>query len=119
MALRRLVMRTSSPSVMPCRPIASSRATASRIARFWMSRSVAAPSWPRCRARASTQWYYSTRQANDDMWHCAQGVHAFLRAYFHMKSADWKGNKPFRLASWSAQASPANPRESETIEETK
>ena len=27
----------------------------------------------------------------------AQGVHAFLRAYFHHKSADWKANKPFRL----------------------
>lgn len=54
------------------------------------------------RPRKHYQWYYSTRTANDDMWHCAQGVHAFLRAYFHMKSADWKGNKPFRLSSWSA-----------------
>lgn len=54
------------------------------------------------RPRKHYQWYYSTRQANGDMWHCAQGVHAFLRAYFHMKSADWPGNKPFRLASWSA-----------------
>ena len=54
------------------------------------------------RPRKHYQWYYSTRQANDDMRHCAQGVHAFLRAYFHYKSADWKGNKPFRLASWSA-----------------
>jgi pimeloyl-ACP methyl ester carboxylesterase len=54
------------------------------------------------RPRKHYQWYYSTRKANDDMRHCAQGVHAFLRAYFHMKSADWKGNKPFKLASWSA-----------------
>jgi pimeloyl-ACP methyl ester carboxylesterase len=54
------------------------------------------------RPRKHYQWYYSTREANDDMWRCAQGVHAFLRAYFHMKSADWPGNKPFRLASWSA-----------------
>jgi len=54
------------------------------------------------RPRKHYQWYYSTRQANGDMWHCAQGVHAFLRAYYHMKSADWPGNKPFRLASWSA-----------------
>ncbi|HVC12365.1 MAG TPA: alpha/beta hydrolase [Burkholderiales bacterium] len=54
------------------------------------------------RPRKHYQWYYSTRAANDNMWHCAQGVHAFLRAYFHMKSADWKGNKPFRLAGWSA-----------------
>jgi pimeloyl-ACP methyl ester carboxylesterase len=54
------------------------------------------------RPRKHYQWYYSTRPANDDMWHCKQGVHAFLRAYFHHKSADWAQNKPFRLASWSA-----------------
>jgi pimeloyl-ACP methyl ester carboxylesterase len=52
--------------------------------------------------RKHYQWYYSTRAANADMWHCAQGVHAFLRAYFHYKSADWPGNEPYRLASWSA-----------------
>jgi pimeloyl-ACP methyl ester carboxylesterase len=34
---------------------------------------------------------------------CPQGVHAFLRAYFHHKSADWSGNKPFRLGSWTAE----------------
>jgi pimeloyl-ACP methyl ester carboxylesterase len=54
------------------------------------------------RPRKHYQWYYSTRQANADMRDCPQGVHAFLRAYFHMKSADWKGNTPFRLNSWSA-----------------
>jgi pimeloyl-ACP methyl ester carboxylesterase len=54
------------------------------------------------RPRKHYQWYYSTRPANADMWRCPQGVHAFLRAYFHHKSADWSGNKPFRLASWSA-----------------
>src|SRR5262249_25441764 len=48
------------------------------------------------------QWYYSTRQANADMCHCPQGVHTFLRGYFHHKSADWSGNKPFRLKSWTA-----------------
>jgi pimeloyl-ACP methyl ester carboxylesterase len=54
------------------------------------------------RPRKHYQWYYSTRPANDDMWHCRQGVHAFLRGYFHHKSADWTGNKPFRLAGWTA-----------------
>ena len=49
------------------------------------------------------QWYYSTRQANAEMRDCPQGVHAFLRAYFHHKSADWAGNQPFRLAAWSAE----------------
>ncbi len=46
--------------------------------------------------------YYGTREANENMWHCPQGVAAFLRAYYHNKSADWSGNQPFRLASWSA-----------------
>ena len=54
------------------------------------------------RPRKHYQWYYSTRQANAQMWHCRQGVHDFLRAYFHHKSADWKANKPHRLTAWSA-----------------
>jgi pimeloyl-ACP methyl ester carboxylesterase len=54
------------------------------------------------RPRKHYQWYYSTRQANGDMWRCPQGVHAFLRGYFHYKSADWSGNRPFPLQSWTA-----------------
>jgi pimeloyl-ACP methyl ester carboxylesterase len=54
------------------------------------------------RPRKHYQWYYSTRPANADMWHCPQGVHAFLRGYFHHKSADWTGNNPFPLKSWTA-----------------
>jgi pimeloyl-ACP methyl ester carboxylesterase len=54
------------------------------------------------RPRKHYQWYYSTREANENMWHCPQGVHAFLRAYYHHKSADWKANRPHKLASWSA-----------------
>jgi pimeloyl-ACP methyl ester carboxylesterase len=54
------------------------------------------------RPRKHYQWYYSTRPANADMWRCPQGVHAFLRGYFHYKSADWTGNKPFPLKAWTA-----------------
>src|SRR5213075_1219536 len=54
------------------------------------------------RARKHYQWYYSTRAANPDMTQCPQGVHDFLRAYFHHKSADWPGNRPFPLAAWRA-----------------
>jgi len=54
------------------------------------------------RPRKHYQWYYSARAANDDMWKAPQGVHAFLRAYYHHKSADWKANKPFELAGWTA-----------------
>jgi pimeloyl-ACP methyl ester carboxylesterase len=52
--------------------------------------------------RKHYQWYYSTREADADMLRAPQGLHAFLRAYYHYKSADWKGNQPFRLAEWSA-----------------
>jgi pimeloyl-ACP methyl ester carboxylesterase len=54
------------------------------------------------RPRKHYQWYYSTRKANADMHHAPQGVHEFLRAYYHHKSADWKVNKPYPLQSWSA-----------------
>jgi pimeloyl-ACP methyl ester carboxylesterase len=36
------------------------------------------------------------------MWCAPQGVHDFLRAYYHHKSADWKDNRPHPLQSWSA-----------------
>lgn len=54
------------------------------------------------RPRKHYQWYYSGREANADMWKCPQGVHDFLRAYYHHKSADWKANRPVPLGSWSA-----------------
>jgi pimeloyl-ACP methyl ester carboxylesterase len=54
------------------------------------------------RPRKHYQWYYSTRDANADMHQAPQGVHAFMRAYYHHKSADWKANAPYPLKSWSA-----------------
>ena len=51
--------------------------------------------------------YYQNYQrgpgANDDMLHAPQGLHAFFRAYYHYKSADWKGNKPHPLKARSAE----------------
>ena len=52
--------------------------------------------------RKHYQWYYSEREANADMWRAPQGVHAFLRAYYHHKSGGWPGNRPYRLAGWTA-----------------
>ena len=54
------------------------------------------------RPRKHYHHYYCTRAANDEMQHCPQGVHDFLRGYFHGKSADWAGNNPHRLAAWRA-----------------
>jgi pimeloyl-ACP methyl ester carboxylesterase len=52
--------------------------------------------------RKHYQHYYRSRQANLDMWKPPQGLHAFLRAYYHFKSADWKGNKPSKLNAFTA-----------------
>jgi pimeloyl-ACP methyl ester carboxylesterase len=52
--------------------------------------------------RKHYQRYYQTAEANDNMWHARQGLHAFLRAYYHMKSADWKQNDPRPLAARTA-----------------
>jgi pimeloyl-ACP methyl ester carboxylesterase len=55
------------------------------------------------RPRKHYQWYYSTRAADRDMRDCPQGIHAFLRAYYHVKSADWLENTPAPLRSWAAE----------------
>lgn len=52
--------------------------------------------------RKHYHWYYSTREANDNMLKAPQGLHAFLRAYYHHKSADWIQNQPFKLKAWTA-----------------
>ena len=55
------------------------------------------------RPRKHYQWYYATRPAAGDMERAPQGLHAFLRAYFHMKSADWPENRPYALKRWDAE----------------
>ncbi len=54
-------------------------------------------------ARQHYQWYYASAQANDDMWHAPQGLHDFLRAYYHVKSANWLDNQPIPLKAWQAE----------------
>ena len=49
------------------------------------------------------QNYQRGRGANADMLHAPQGLHAFFRAYYHYKSADWKQNKPHALKARTAE----------------
>ena len=49
--------------------------------------------------RQHYQIYYTTREANANLSHPPQGLQAFLRAYYHAKSADWPGNQPHPLAA--------------------
>jgi pimeloyl-ACP methyl ester carboxylesterase len=52
--------------------------------------------------RKHYQRYYQTREANGNMWRAPQGVHAFLRGYYHFKSADWTANGPRPLGGFTA-----------------
>ncbi|HYD57081.1 MAG TPA: alpha/beta hydrolase [Burkholderiales bacterium] len=60
--------------------------------------------------RKHYQWYFSGPGANRDMMGCAQGLRAFLRAYFHMKSAGWAEDRPFALKAWTAEEMARLPR---------
>lgn len=53
--------------------------------------------------RKHYKWYNSTPQAAPDWDHPPQGLEAYLRGYFHLKSADWERNSPHPLREWSAQ----------------
>jgi hypothetical protein len=54
-------------------------------------------------ARKHYQRYYCAPTANAEMTY-PQGpeLKTFLRGYFHLKSADWEGNTPYRLSAASA-----------------
>jgi len=54
------------------------------------------------RPRKHYQWYYSSKAANEEMSNSKQGMKNFLRAYYHVKSGDWKYNNPFQLKGWYA-----------------
>ena len=55
------------------------------------------------RPRKHYQRYYTTREANENMWRAEQGLSDFIRAYYHHKSADWEQNQPYRLAARTAE----------------
>jgi pimeloyl-ACP methyl ester carboxylesterase len=52
--------------------------------------------------RKAYKWYYSTAPAAAEMDNPPEELHEFLRGYFHLKSADWKGNNPHPLKAWEA-----------------
>ena len=60
--------------------------------------------------RRHYQWYYGERRANEEMTAAPEGLTKFLRAYFHCKSGDWEGNRPYRLEGWTAEALAQLPR---------
>lgn len=52
--------------------------------------------------RKHYKWYNSTAPAAKDWDVPPQGLEAFLRGYFHLKSADWEKNEPYPLDAWTA-----------------
>lgn len=52
--------------------------------------------------RKPYKWYNSEPQAASEWENPEQGMLAFLRGYFHLKSANWKRNQPHPLKSWTA-----------------
>ncbi|KAI9047019.1 hypothetical protein LZ554_009093 [Drepanopeziza brunnea f. sp. 'monogermtubi'] len=52
--------------------------------------------------RKHYKWYYSTPLAASEMDTPKRTLHAFLRGYFHLKSADWARNTPSPLQAWEA-----------------
>ncbi|MDA1073696.1 MAG: alpha/beta hydrolase [Proteobacteria bacterium] len=55
-------------------------------------------------ARKHYHQYYASREAAPEMADPPQGMQAFLRGYFHAKSAHWKGNTPHTLGAMTAEA---------------
>ncbi|KAI1613976.1 microsomal epoxide hydrolase [Exophiala viscosa] len=61
--------------------------------------------------RKHYKWYYCTPPSNKEMTYPTGGpLHTFLRGYFHLKSADWDGNKPYPLEGWTATELEKMPR---------
>lgn len=56
------------------------------------------------RPREHYHRYFASSAAAADMDGGSERVGAFLRAYFHHKSADWSGNRPHPLLGWTAEA---------------
>jgi pimeloyl-ACP methyl ester carboxylesterase len=82
----------------PTYPLNAAAVTRTQAAEIDIDQALAA--LPRPRKHYASYW--ATRDANGDLWHAPQGVHDLLRALYYFKSADWQGNKPHPLKSWTA-----------------
>jgi pimeloyl-ACP methyl ester carboxylesterase len=56
------------------------------------------------RPRKHYHHYFARRQANAELMRAPQGLHDFLRGYYHYKSGDWTQNNPHPIAGWTAEA---------------
>ncbi|HET6606922.1 MAG TPA: alpha/beta fold hydrolase, partial [Rhodopila sp.] len=56
------------------------------------------------RPRKHYHHYFARREANAELMNAPQGLHNFLRGYYHYKSGDWVRNNPHPIAGWTAEA---------------
>lgn len=96
---RRVALMSAPFAGPPSLPFDTSRRPAARVAPVTPIEDALA-ALPR--PRKHYQWYYATREADAQMRGCPQGLRDFLRAYYHVKSADWPDNRPEPLAAWTA-----------------
>jgi pimeloyl-ACP methyl ester carboxylesterase len=86
----------------PSLPFDTDRAAAAPARPFLEALEAGLAALPR--PRKHYQAYYCTNEAAGDMAGSPGGVHAFLRAYYHVKSADWAANRPHPLPSWAPES---------------
>lgn len=97
----RSVVLTSAPFAgPPPLPVGTAAAASSHAASRPPHLDAGLAALPRPRKHYTT--YYGTREADANMRDCPQGIHDFLRAYYHHKSADWTQNRPYPLQSRDA-----------------
>jgi len=56
------------------------------------------------RPRKHYHYYFASREANAELMNAPQGLHDFLRGYYHYKSGDWVQNKPHPIGGRTAKA---------------
>lgn len=98
---RAVVMMSAPFAGPPALPVEAGEAAALSPARRDDALDAALAVLPR--PRKFYQRWYRTREANDDLMRAPQGLRDVLRAYYHMKSADWAENAPHPLRAGTAE----------------
>jgi pimeloyl-ACP methyl ester carboxylesterase len=97
---RSVTMMTAPFTAAPILPLGTFDATGSAKP---LARNIDAELASLPQPRKYYQRYYATREADSNLRNCPSGLHAFFRAYWYYKSADWPGNQPSSLLAASAE----------------
>jgi non-specific protein-tyrosine kinase len=67
------------------------------------------------RPRKHYHHYFARREANAELMAAPQGLHDFMRGYYHYKSGDWVQNRTLPIAGWTVRALAAIPTYSSCV----